>query len=174
MAFLAGGRTFEHLRRRDVLVQSLADGTSCAVNELAEIVPRRHTELVAATQRIEQLERDLATMRVQAMAAAVRPGADGIHRVVHQAEGEAVSLLRAMASAAATLERVLFVATAFPPPSIVVGSSPDSGVDAGARLKAALAARGGRGGGSPRFAQGTAPDADCLRDAVARILEVPV
>lgn len=169
--FLAGWRTLGHLHHRDTLVHTLADAASCAVDELIELVPRRQQELVAAVHRIEQLERELAIVRVQAMVAAVTPGVDGVRRVMPLSDGESVSMLRAMANAAATLERVLFIAIAVAPPSIVVGTSADSGVDAGARLKTALAACGGRGGGSPRFAQGTAPGADCLRDAAARVAE---
>lgn len=171
VTFLAGWRTLQHLHRRDALARALADASSCAIDELAELVPRRQLELVGAVQRIEQLERELASVRLRAMVAAVPPGADGVHRVTQLSDGESPSMVRAMANAAATLERVVFVATNFSPPSIVVGASADSGIDAGARLKSALLACGGRGGGSPRFAQGTAPDAGCLRDAAARIVE---
>jgi alanyl-tRNA synthetase len=41
------------------------------------------------------------------------------------------------------------------PAAILLGASADAGIDAGATLKAALAAAGGRGGGNPRLAQGT-------------------
>ena len=43
-----------------------------------------------------------------------------------------------------------------------------------ARVKAALAATGGRGGGSPRFAQGAAPSAGHLRTIVEQLLACAV
>ncbi len=78
-------------------------------------------------------------------------------------------MLRAMAQAAGAMERTILVATVVTPPSVYVGASADSGVDAGAALKAALVTVGGRGGGSPRAAQGTTPDAGRLREVVASI-----
>lgn len=79
-------------------------------------------------------------------------------------------MLRAMAQAAGSMERVVFVAITTAPPAVILGTSADSGVDAGATLKAALTAVGGRGGGSPRLAQGAAPSAAHLRDIVATLL----
>jgi alanyl-tRNA synthetase len=48
----------------------------------------------------------------------------------------------------------------------VLAASANSGVEAGAALKAALAAVGGRGGGTPRVAQGSVPDAAAARAVV--------
>ena len=56
--------------------------------------------------------------------------------------------------AAAEAKAVLILVS---PPSVVLGSSADSGVDVGALLKAVIAAHGGKGGGSPRLAQGVVP-----------------
>lgn len=170
VSFLAGERALAFAKSRDALVRSLALQLSCSIEELHSLVPKRQEELLAARAQIELLERELARMKVQALAAAVAPNASGLRCVVHRAESESASLLRAMAQAAGAMERTLFVATVSKPPSVHVGASADSGVDAGAALKAALAAVGGRGGGSPRAAQGTAPDAGRLRDVVAKIL----
>ena len=41
------------------------------------------------------------------------------------------------------------------PPSVLLAVSADAGIDAGKSLKAALESAGGRGGGSPRMAQGS-------------------
>jgi alanyl-tRNA synthetase len=73
---------------------------------------------------------------------------------------------RRIAKVAGSGSGVVFIAMAPAPPTIVVGASEDSGVDAGAALKSALDAVGGRGGGSPRYAQGAAPDVALLRGIV--------
>ncbi|MEO5798696.1 MAG: DHHA1 domain-containing protein, partial [Gemmatimonadales bacterium] len=138
----------------------------CSVEELPLLVPKRQEELTAARARIEVLERDIGQLKLAALIAAVTPDERGIRCVVYRAEGETVGMLRAMAQSVATMTKVLFVATTSPPPSVYVGSSADSGIDAGAALKEALVAVGGRGGGSARAAQGTAPDASRLRDVV--------
>jgi len=46
----------------------------------------------------------------------------------------------------------------------------DSGVDAGRLLKERLAVVGGRGGGSPRLAQGSVPNADGVESVVASLV----
>ena len=58
------------------------------------------------------------------------------------------------------------------PPTVLIATSADSGVDAGAVLKTALAATGGRGGGSPRLAQGTAPE-ESLEGVVTALTALP-
>ena len=170
VSFLAGGRARARARSRDALVRSLALQLSCAIEELEVLVPKRQEELHAARSQVETLERELARIKVQGMAAAVTPNASGIRCVVYRAESETTSMLRAMAQAAGAMERTIFVATVVTPPSVYLGASADSGVDAGAALKGVLVAVGGRGGGSPRAAQGTTPDAGRLREVVAGLL----
>jgi alanyl-tRNA synthetase len=52
---------------------------------------------------------------------------------------------------------------------VLVAAADDAGVDAGRLLKATLAGVAGRGGGSPRLAQGTVPNADALEGVVNAI-----
>ena len=171
VGFLAGNRAHAHARSRDALVHSLAQQLSCAVEELAELIPKRQAELLAARARIETLEGELARYRLGSLAGAVAPDERGVRRVVYRSDGDSATLLRAMAQAAGAMERLLFIATDTPPPSVYVGASADSGIDAGAALKAALSAVGGRGGGSARVAQGTAPDPSRLRDVIAAVID---
>lgn len=171
VGFLAGNRAHAHARSRDALVHSLAQQLSCAVEELAELIPKRQAELLAARARIETLEGELARHRLASLAGAVAPDERGVRRVVYRSDGDPATLLRAMAQAAGAMERLLFIATDTPPPSVYVGASADSGIDAGAALKAALSAVGGRGGGSARVAQGTAPDPSRLRDVIAAVID---
>ena len=171
VGFLAGDRAHAHARSRDALVRSLAQQLSCAVDELADLIPKRQAELLAARGRIETLEGELARHRLASLVATVAPDGRGVRRVVYRSDGDSATLLRAMAQAAGAMERLLFVATDTPPPSVYVGTSVDSGIDAGAALKAALSAVGGRGGGSARVAQGTAPDPSRLRDVIAAVMD---
>jgi alanyl-tRNA synthetase len=63
----------------------------------------------------------------------------------------------------------LFVGWTADPPALLVATSVDSGWDAGGALKSALQAVGGRGGGNARLAQGTAPSAAAVEQAVATL-----
>jgi alanyl-tRNA synthetase len=56
------------------------------------------------------------------------------------------------------------------PPSVLIASSEDSGVDSGALIKPQLASVGGRGGGSPRIAQGSVPSAEMIEQVVSSLL----
>jgi alanyl-tRNA synthetase len=168
VAFLAGGRVLAHLAARDALVATLARALSCADSELAELVPKRQQELHLLRTQLAALESEVAGHRLRALLASTAPEADGVRRVVCRAEAESPTLMRAMAQAVAGESRaVLFVAFA---EAVIIGSSADSGVDAGATLKAALAVHGGKGGGSPRMAQGTVPagSLETLLDALRR------
>lgn len=160
LSFLAGGRVLRQLAGRDALVAGLARALSCAEEELAELVPKRQQELQAARSQLAALETEVAGRRVGALIAAATPDAAGVHRAIYRAGDDSPALLRAMVQAVAAESLAVLVVAS--PPAILVGSSADSGVDAGAVLKGALALHGGRGGGSPRLAQGTVPDPAAL------------
>ena len=155
VGFLAGGRVLAHLAERDALVAALARALSCAEDELAALVPKRQEELQSLRAQLAALETELAVHRVRALLDAATPDAEGVRHVVHHATTESAALLKAMAQAAAAEAKAVLILVS--PPSVVLGSSADSGVDVGALLKAVIAAHGGKGGGSPRLAQGVVP-----------------
>jgi alanyl-tRNA synthetase len=164
VSYVAGDRALARVEWLEATVREAAEAMSCSTDELAALVPKRVAEVVAARDRIAELETALAGYRVAELAASVPVRGDGI-RVV-RVTGEGPGVLKGMAHAIATMERTLFIGTGGLPPTIVVATSADSGLDAGALLKPALAARSGRGGGSVRIAQGTAPDVEQVAEAV--------
>jgi alanyl-tRNA synthetase len=167
LSYLAGGRVMRHLAQRDALVAELARALSCAEGELAELMPKRTAELQSARAQVAVLEGELAGHRVRALLTAAPLDAEGVRRVAYQAVDESPTLLRAMAQAVAAETKAVLVITSAS--SILIGTSTDSGVDAGALLKAALAEQGGKGGGSARLAQGSTADPAALaREIVAR------
>jgi alanyl-tRNA synthetase len=85
---------------------------------------------------------------------------------ISRREAGSLEDVRPLAQAFVSRSRAVFVAAVAAPATVLVAASDDAGVDAGAILKAALAAAGGRGGGSPRLAQGTVPNADVLESVV--------
>ena len=54
-------------------------------------------------------------------------------------------------------------------PAILFATSQDSGLDSGKLLKATLSGVGGRGGGAPRLAQGSAPSVAALEQALTAL-----
>ena len=93
--------------------------------------------------------------RLRALLDATTPDADGVRRVVHHATTESRHCSRRWPRRWRPKSKAVLILVSTP--SVVLGSSADSGVDVGALLKAAIAAHGGKGGGSPRLAQGVVP-----------------
>jgi alanyl-tRNA synthetase len=70
--------------------------------------------------------------------------------------------MRARAQAFTAGEKSVFLALCEQPPSLLLAASADSGIHAGDRVKAVVAAAKGRGGGNARLAQGSVPDSAAL------------
>jgi alanyl-tRNA synthetase len=90
-----------------------------------------------------------------------------VRRHTRRIERGAIEELRALAQSFTAQPQAVFLAAVDDPPSLLLAVSADSGIDAGQALKAALTGTGGRGGGTPRIAQGSVPD----RDSLDRVIE---
>lgn len=163
--FLCGGRAVARARRDLDALASIAAAFSAALDDTPALVARQREALAESLAARKALLAELATRRAAARHAAATPDADGVRRVRLEFERTDVEELRAEMQALAALPMVVGTALLLDPPMLLVAASGDSGVDAGGRLKAALAAVGGKGGGSPRFAQGTAPTREALTTA---------
>lgn len=170
VGFLAGDRVVARVHAREALLASMAEVVSCAIEELPGIVEKRQAELKAQRERVEKLEQEVAVTRLHALVEAATADAKGVRRVVYRSENNSPTLLRTMAQGVATLDGVLFVATLSLPPTVFFASGPGTGIDAGAALKAALATVGGRGGGSPKAAQGTVASFQSLQEVVDHLV----
>ncbi|MGH7594019.1 MAG: alanyl-tRNA editing protein [Gemmatimonadales bacterium] len=156
IGFVAGGRVILHARSNARMLAAVARKMGCAVNEIETLIPARQQELKALRDQVAILEQEVAVARVARLVDATAPGPDGVRRILHRPTDASPAVLRSMAQAINSQGRVVFAAIAMSPPTIYFATSADSGVNAGAVLKQALAAVGGRGGGSARMAQGTA------------------
>ena len=172
VGFLAGGRALAHAQASDKALAALAAELGCAVGQLEAVVAARQLESKSLRDHVGKLEQEVAASRVRAMYDVAAPGANGIRYMMHRATTESAALLRLMVQAVAPLERAALVIVAADPAALYFGTSADSGLDAGALLKPALAAAGGRGGGSARVAQGTAPTAEALEEVAATVRSV--
>jgi alanyl-tRNA synthetase len=170
VGFLAGNRVLARLHAREAELARLAETASCAIDELPAIVAKRQGDLKELRGAVEALEREVAVARVQALAASATPSPDGVRRVVYRGSSDSAALLRAMAQQASNIDGLQLIATSTTPPAIYLAAGPGCGVDAGAALKAALAAVGGRGGGSSKAAQGTVPSAAMLEQVIAALV----
>jgi len=166
--FLCGWRALARARADFDALSAIAATMTAAIDELPALISAQSADLRAADAERRKLTAELARHRARERYDAAGAGADGVRRLVER--GATMDELRALAQALTALPRVLFAGVAAgPPPALLFAASADSGVNAGAALKAALAAHGGRGGGSPHVAQGSVADPVAL-EAVIQVL----
>lgn len=157
--FACGGRA---LRRARADNQLLAAITS-ALKLPAAHAPER---IAALQERNKALEKERGLLATEL---AKREGRElyesGLRRV--EQRGAIDDAMRARAQAFVAGGQAVFLAVSENPPSILFAASADAGVNAGERVKAALSAVGGRGGGNAALGQGSVPDAAALEKVVA-------
>ncbi len=167
--FVCGARAIRRARADYQALAAAAQLFSAPLDDVPALVEGQREQLRDAQSARKRQEQELATFRARELYDRAAPDAAGIRRVVDRRATGAVDELRVLAQALTALPRAVLVAVVESPPTILLAASADAGVDAGATLKQALAAAGGRGGGSPRLAQGSLPDGDAL-EAVVRAL----
>lgn len=165
--FICGWRALARARADFDALSGVAASLTASIDEVPALVTAQAAQLkqaeTEARKRGEELARYQARERYDATAA----GPDGIRRIIETASS--MDPLRAMAQAISALPKTTYTGTVASPPGIVFAASADSGVNAGELLKAALSANGGRGGGSPRAAQGTVADSAALHRVLSAL-----
>lgn len=168
--FLCGRRAVARARTDYDALAGMAASLTAGIDELPALVASNADTLRALQSERRKLAETLATYRARELHAATTPGPDGVRRIV--VESPSPDELRALAHAVAAMERAVFIGACASPPTVMLSASPDSGVRAGATLKASLAAHGGRGGGNDTMAQGTVADANAI-SAIVAVLRQP-
>jgi alanyl-tRNA synthetase len=159
--FLCGLRAVKRARADFEAIASAARAFSAAPDEVPALVAAQLEKLQESDKARRRLAAELAQARGRELYAASVPGPDGIRKVVRRVPS-LTDELRAEAQSFTTGQKSVFLAMGENPPAIMLASSPDSGMNAGEFLKAALAKAGGRGGGSAIMAQGSLPSKDLL------------
>ena len=167
--FVCGTRAVRRARRDFESLSRIATSLSAALDDTASLVAAQADRLKDAETARKKLEKELASFRARERYDAATPDAHGVRTIVVR-DVAAIDDLKTLAQAALPLPRTVVVGSIAAPPSVLVAASEDSGIDAGKLLKQELAAAGGRGGGSPRIAQGSVPDAASLESVVRRLV----
>jgi alanyl-tRNA synthetase len=159
--FICGWRALARARADFDALSAMAASLTAAIDEVPALVAAQAAHLKEAETDARKRGEELAKYQARERYDAATPDASGVRKISETAAS--MDPLRAMAQAIALLPKVIYTGSVASPPGIVFAASADSGVNAGELLKAALSANGGRGGGSPRVAQGTVPDAAALQ-----------
>lgn len=167
--FVCGTRAIRRARRDFESLTKIAGALSASFDDAPAVVATQAERLRDAENARKKLDKELSAFRVRERYDATAADASGVRTIVVRG-AESIDELRTFAQAAFALPRVVVVGALSKPPSVLFASSEDSGVDAGKLLKERLAAVGGRGGGSPRLAQGSVPDANALESVVGALV----
>ena len=170
VSFLCGGRARADYARLQTLAQGLVARFSTGQDELIEAVERRAAETQALRKDLAELEGQW----VESTATALWSVAEG-HGPMRVVAGafdypferakRIVQTLRTRPGA------VVLLGVRGERPQLVFARADDVALDAGALLRIAVAAGGGRGGGRPDFAQGGVPTDTGLDAALLAALD---
>lgn len=166
--YVCGERAVNRARADAELLARTARPLSAAPEDLPVLVPRQLERLAEQDAEIRRLRKTLAQYEAQALWQQTAPDASGIRRLRHEVDGP-VKDAEALAQACVALGHGVMLVTSRTTGGVLLATAADSAVDAGASLKAALQAVGGRGGGSPRLAQGSVPDSARLPELLSAL-----
>jgi alanyl-tRNA synthetase len=167
--FVCGARAIGRARRDFESLTKIAGSLSASLDDAASLVAGQSERLKEGDSTRKKLEKELAIFRARELYDSATPAADGVRTIVVR-NAASMDDVKTLAQAAFALPRVVVVGTVASPPSVLLASSEDSGVDAGRLLKDRLTTAGGRGGGSPRLAQGSVPVAGALDALVESVV----
>ncbi|MDQ8153375.1 MAG: hypothetical protein P3B98_01830 [Gemmatimonadota bacterium] len=170
--FLCGARAVRRARADYDALSGIAAQLSAGLDEAAPLVQARVDEARSLAAANRKLAEEVAGYRARAQWESTAAGLDGIRRL-RGAEGMTADEMRAWTAACAALPTTVAAGAVRASRTIAFGVSADLDANAGALFKAALQEVGGRGGGSPRTAQGTVPDDAHVDAVVAALLQLP-
>jgi alanyl-tRNA synthetase len=161
--FLCGHRALRRARADYDALTAAAKLFSAPLDEVPALVQTLQEQAKDSDKARRKLAVELAVRRGAELFAAAAEDASGLRRHVERVStGGLGDEQRALAQGFTSAGRGVFVAACDNPPSVMLATSVESGVNAGKRLKELLTAHGGRGGGSAQMAQASLPSAEAL------------
>jgi len=167
--FLCGGRAVRRARADYNLLTRLAQTFSTSPDQTPELAAVQLEAIREADRLRRKLESELARYQGRELYDATAPGPNGLRCVVRRLAKGTLDELRPLAQSFTAQPKAVFIAAVEQPATVLLATSADSGLDAGKTLQPLLAQAGGRGGGSARMAQGSAPTVQAL-DQIVQLL----
>jgi alanyl-tRNA synthetase len=170
LEFVCGLRAVRRARADFEALTRIATSLSASLEDAPALVSSQTEQLRAAEHERRRMEKELATFRARELYDGAPEMGRGL-RVVRR-EGTSMDELRTLALAITPLSRAVLIGTLAEPPSLLLATSEDTGLDAGRTLREVVTKVGGRGGGSSRVAQGSVPETGRLTEAVASVVSM--
>jgi alanyl-tRNA synthetase len=169
LEFLCGARAVARARADFEILSGLAGVTSAAIDDLPALIEKQRAESRETEAARRALEAELHGYRARELYQAALPDAAGRRCVLFRAPGGTVDGCRGLAQAVTAMPNAVMIAALAAPPTVLLATSPDSGLDAGRLLTSVVTEFGGRGGGTARLAQGTVPGDAALEAALVKL-----
>ncbi len=168
--FRCGARAVARARRDAELLQQMAALFSASVDDLAPLVTTLHADHRALDKERVRLHEQLVAYEMRALYDATAPDAQGrrTHVVITDAP---VKSLQPAAQQYVKGGNAVYLAVSTGAPAVLLAASDDSAIDCGRMLRDALGVVGGRGGGTTRLAQGSAPSAEAALACRDRVVD---
>ncbi len=169
LEFVCGRRALRRARADYRLLASIGRALSVPPEQSPELLAGLIEKSKSLEKTTQRLATELARREGKELYNETAPGPDGIRRMTQRGPIDDAMRARAQAFVAplAPGAKAVFLAVCDQPPSLLLAASADSGIHAGDRIKAAVTASGGRGGGNQQLAQGSVPDSEALARAEA-------
>ena len=168
LEFVCGVRALRQARADFRTLQELSRQLSVPAAETPALVAAQLERVKTLEKTNQRMAAEIAQREGRELWNATAPDADGLRRMVQRAAID--DAMRTRAQAFAAEGKAAFLAVSANPPAILLAASADSGIHAGERVKAAVTAAGGRGGGNQGLAQGSLPAAADLEAIVSNLL----
>ncbi len=163
--FLCGLRALRQARADFRTLEEIARAFSATPDKTPSLVAAALEKGKTLEKSVQRLAGELAKREGQELWTATPVGPDGLRRATQRGAIDEATRVRAQAFTASG--NAVFLALCDDPASILMAASADSGINAGALVKAAVTAAGGRGGGGATLGQGSVPAGTDL-DSLAR------
>ncbi len=170
--FLCGPRAIRRARADFTALTHTARALSAAPDDVPALVAQQQLRITELERAQKQLRLTIGRFEAQSLWAASAPDSDGIRRIAVTTKAP-VKESEPLAQQLIALGQCVVLVTDAGNGGVLLATAEDTTHDAGTALRAALEPVGGRGGGSPRVAQGAVPDPSRLDD-VCRALGFPV
>jgi alanyl-tRNA synthetase len=158
--FLCGMRAVRRARADFEALSRIGRALASSLDAAPELVESQIGRIRQLEKANDKLAIEVAAFQGRELYNSTAPDVSGFRRAVVQ---EAITdELRTRAQAFTAQAGAIFIAWCENPPSVLLAVSKDSGINAGERIKTAVTAHGGRGGGSALMAQGSVPTAEAL------------
>jgi alanyl-tRNA synthetase len=160
--FLCGQRAAKAARTDYLTLQLMSRALSAAPAELPALVENHVTHIKELEREQRRLQEELAQFRASAVWTSHPISPDGLRRIHLVVSSGQAREQQQLATAIVRLGSSIVAVTGASTNSLLLATSEDSAVDAGATMKQLMTQFSGRGGGSPRLAQGSLSSPESL------------